>query len=231
LVHLEGSRVRFYSTETGHLERTWSVPAEAGSGFDVSPSGDTVAFYDPESDDGPVLLCDGKSGRLIGELKDGVTANGLTRDGAYSMRNCGTWKMTPPHKLYRRICWALTEEKNNSRNPIIGGRVDEDESHKNRLVITDSHTGVDLFRVPPWDLKSQCTAGYCGTLSNGKPEFVTWGRIDDNYAYPNTPSRIYIWRPRRPLGRLNFLWMPEFWLTSIFAVALAWSIWRDRRMA
>jgi hypothetical protein len=41
------------------------------------------------------------------------------------------------------------------------------------------------------------------------------------------PYRIYT--RRRPERWWGVAWLPEFWLTLLFAPALAWSVWRDRR--
>jgi len=35
---------------------------------------------------------------------------------------------------------------------------------------------------------------------------------------------------RRPEYWWGVAWLPEFWLTLLFAAALAFSLWRDRRV-
>lgn len=39
---------------------------------------------------------------------------------------------------------------------------------------------------------------------------------------------LNIWHRRRPEYWWGIAWLPEFWLTAFFAVALIWSVWRDR---
>jgi len=39
-----------------------------------------------------------------------------------------------------------------------------------------------------------------------------------------------IWRHRRPEYWWGLAWLPEFWLTVLFAGAFVWSVWRDRRV-
>jgi hypothetical protein len=34
---------------------------------------------------------------------------------------------------------------------------------------------------------------------------------------------------KRPEYWWGLAWLPEFWLTLLFAGALAWNVWRDRR--
>jgi len=41
---------------------------------------------------------------------------------------------------------------------------------------------------------------------------------------------ITIWSPNRPPYWWGVAWLPEFWLTVLFAGALVWSVWRDRRL-
>ena len=38
-----------------------------------------------------------------------------------------------------------------------------------------------------------------------------------------------VWRRRRPEYWWGVAWLPEFWLTVLFAGALGWSVWRDRK--
>jgi WD40 repeat protein len=37
-----------------------------------------------------------------------------------------------------------------------------------------------------------------------------------------------VWSRRRPEYWWGVAWLPEFWLTVVFAVAFVWSVWRDR---
>jgi len=40
-------------------------------------------------------------------------------------------------------------------------------------------------------------------------------------------NKAFIWRRRRPEYWWGVAWLPEFWLTALFAGALGWSVWRD----
>jgi WD40 repeat protein len=40
---------------------------------------------------------------------------------------------------------------------------------------------------------------------------------------------IAVWHRRRPEYWWGIAWLPEFWLTVLFAGAFAWSVWRDRK--
>ncbi|HEY3319793.1 MAG TPA: WD40 repeat domain-containing protein [Planctomycetota bacterium] len=41
--------------------------------------------------------------------------------------------------------------------------------------------------------------------------------------------RVRRWQPRRPEYWWGVAWLPEFWMTVVFASGLGWSVWRDRR--
>lgn len=41
---------------------------------------------------------------------------------------------------------------------------------------------------------------------------------------------VDVFKLHRPESHFGFLWLPECWLTALFAGAFAWSVWRDRRL-
>ena len=40
---------------------------------------------------------------------------------------------------------------------------------------------------------------------------------------------VRLWGLRRPEHWWGIAWLPQFWLTILFACLLAWSVWRDRK--
>jgi WD40 repeat protein len=46
---------------------------------------------------------------------------------------------------------------------------------------------------------------------------------------PDDPA--VVWHRRRPEYWWGIAWLPEFWMTVLFAAALVWSVWRDTRPA
>ncbi|MCY3021699.1 MAG: hypothetical protein NTW87_22025 [Planctomycetota bacterium] len=45
----------------------------------------------------------------------------------------------------------------------------------------------------------------------------------------DTYDTPFLWRRRRPEYWWGVAWLPEFWLTAVFAGAFVWSVWRDRK--
>ena len=45
----------------------------------------------------------------------------------------------------------------------------------------------------------------------------------------NSCDSIQLWSPNRPEYWWGVAWLPEFWLTLVFAGAFCWSVWRDRQ--
>lgn len=45
----------------------------------------------------------------------------------------------------------------------------------------------------------------------------------------STDCEVAVWSRRRPEYCWGIAWLPEFWLTVVFAGAFVWSVWRDRR--
>ena len=54
---------------------------------------------------------------------------------------------------------------------------------------------------------------------------------DDRIVFRENPVTVQYWTRRRPEHAWGIAWLPEFWLTALFAVALGWSIFRDRASA
>jgi hypothetical protein len=52
---------------------------------------------------------------------------------------------------------------------------------------------------------------------------------DDRFLGVLDDGRICLWSRRRSEPWRGVAWLPEFWLTVIFAGGLVWSVWRDRR--
>ena len=53
---------------------------------------------------------------------------------------------------------------------------------------------------------------------------------DHRIASVDGHNRIRVWSCNRPFYWWGVAWLPEFWLTVLFAGALGWSVWRDGRM-
>jgi hypothetical protein len=66
--------------------------------------------------------------------------------------------------------------------------------------------------------------GRSGPPGSSKVAFSQDGQRVLNRSYPQ--ESLYL---RRPEPWWGIAWLPEFWLTALFAAALAWSVWRDRR--
>jgi hypothetical protein len=52
---------------------------------------------------------------------------------------------------------------------------------------------------------------------------------DDRILTQYDHTWIGMWSRRRPEYWWGVAWLPEFWLTVLFAGALIWSVWRDRK--
>ena len=50
---------------------------------------------------------------------------------------------------------------------------------------------------------------------------------DREQAISGSSGEVSIWSRRRPEYWWGVAWLPEFWLTALFAGALGWSVWRD----
>ena len=51
----------------------------------------------------------------------------------------------------------------------------------------------------------------------------------DHGGLQETPKAVHLLARRRPEYWWGLAWLPEFWLTALFAAALLWSVWRDRK--
>jgi WD40 repeat protein len=54
---------------------------------------------------------------------------------------------------------------------------------------------------------------------------------EDGTSFVDLDDKLHVrhWRRRRPEYWWGIAWLPEFWLTALFAGALGWSVWRDRQ--
>ena len=100
--------------------------------------------------------------------------------------------------------------------------------------LLDAESGCILLSVP----FSRDSRGSSGIGGGGYS--MREGRWESRYRYaapfspdgtrliiPDDPARV--WQRRRPEYWWGVAWLPEFWLTALFAGALGWSVWRDRK--
>ena len=78
------------------------------------------------------------------------------------------------------------------------------------LRIWDLTTGTPLSRLPAFADEL--------TLSNDGNSII---------AYSDEYNSVQLFHRRRPEYWWGVAWLPEFWLTVLFAGALGWSVWRD----
>ena len=91
--------------------------------------------------------------------------------------------------------------------------------------LVSTTTGESLFKFPtsPWPNAMHVA------FSPDSTQIVTApiGRLRIKMP-PHDPSmQATIWQRRRPEYWWGVAWLPEFWLTALFAGALVWSVWRD----
>jgi len=82
------------------------------------------------------------------------------------------------------------------------------------------------------DVSDGETGTWLSTL-RGPGGYVTSAAISvnsDQVVTEDLDGLTCIWSCRRPEYWWGVAWLPEFWLTAVFAGALGWSVWRDRRM-
>jgi hypothetical protein len=63
--------------------------------------------------------------------------------------------------------------------------------------------------------------------------YVTKMSRDENWlvAHSLNARKAFVWQYRRPEKWWGVAWLPELWLSLIFAAAFVWSIWHDRQSA
>jgi len=84
-------------------------------------------------------------------------------------------------------------------------------------VIRDPQNGTVLFRM---QAEFQYRNEYNWDVMSAAGDYAAIADFRDNT----------IWHRRRPEYWWGVAWLPEFWLTALFAGALGWSVWRDRKM-
>jgi WD40 repeat protein len=87
----------------------------------------------------------------------------------------------------------------------------------------DLENGVVLTRLcglkPNWDHSDISEDGQMASISDQSQE-----QAESN------DDVLRVWQRRRPEYWWGVAWLPEFWLTALFAGALGWSVWRDGRL-
>jgi WD40 repeat protein len=58
---------------------------------------------------------------------------------------------------------------------------------------------------------------------------VRFSHDGNRIATASWDGTMRLWHRRRPEYWWGVAWLPEFWLTVLFAGALVWSVWRDRK--
>jgi WD40 repeat protein len=122
--------------------------------------------------------------------------------GNVSVRDVGTWRLAWQSEEPRCGLAAISQD---------GRRV---ATAENALIaIREAGTGLLLDAV-----------AFAG---NNETSLILTKNGDYLFAEGNHIKQI--WHRRRPEYWWGVAWLPEFWLTALFAGALVWSVWRDRK--
>ena len=96
-------------------------------------------------------------------------------------------------------------------------------SHDGRRLLTREAGGAQIWDVPSqrivWEMKEE------SHTARWHPD----GRHVLTTPLLGSERCVRLWALRRPEQWWGVLVLPEFWMTVLFAGALAWSVWRDRR--
>jgi WD40 repeat protein len=178
-------------------------------------------------DGGSVVAWEVNSGRKVFECQ----ARSMVFYGGYSLPPDGEQMfafyspdgnriVTPSDKHAVRV-WdpnsgrELFSTKGNTR-PVYTCRCFPDSS---RIVTESLDSSVRI-----WDMLT----GEQLTVLNLKSAGTLALSPDGQRICVGNGNTAYIWSRRRPEYWWGIAWLPEFWLTVLFAGALVWSVWRDR---
>jgi WD40 repeat protein len=95
-----------------------------------------------------------------------------------------------------------------------GERVVTFDLNEKRAEIRDSRKLELLFQLP----------------SDTRIWSAAWSRGGEALVLGGEDGTAVVWHRRRPEYWWGVAWLPEFWLTALFAGALGWSVWRDGRL-
>lgn len=112
-----------------------------------------------------------------------------------------------------------------------------DAEHCSRLLLQTEYGGnPNEFEFSLWDTRAQRPLAQFSaaeaTVLDASRDYLT-ARIADSgdriFCATQYDNNVHTWHRRRPEYWWGIAWLPEFWLMVLFAVALVWSVWRDRK--
>ena len=214
---------RIVTISEAHKAVLWNADDGDRGGLidEMGNDDDEHAIFSPDSRsvaivvDTGVLICDVESRRVKRVLKN----RGSIRVLAYSPdgKNIASgddpevWDVESGTKLFELKCDKAVETL--------------EYSPDGRLIQTAWSDGA----VRIWDAKTglQCAEFFENTHKKylNDSEFSPDGQRIVTASHDETAQ---IWQRRRPEAWWGVAWLPEFWMAIVFAVALIWSVRRDR---
>ena len=239
-VEHEGARIGAWNTESG-VKIFASAEFKAPDFITISPDGDRACFIDGATAD----LLDVATGASLRTRKS--DDRGMTRITAVFSP---TGDRLLVHYYYQAtflIDARDGEEIAQYDHDVCAGQFSADGARiaaigNSNALILDAKSGKVLAELPrnPRSLEDvwtsihglfveteQLTSAFAiGPPTSPLPQFSPDGK--QVLALDRSPD-LGLWRRRRPEYWWGVAWLPEFWLTAVFAVSLIWSVWRDKK--
>jgi len=204
--------------------------------FRLSPDGRFLATHSEEK----FSIWDARKGTLVSTLPAPFTKDGngqydaelaFSKDGGLFV--CANWddgirlwdthsgklKFTAPAKISRTSYLAFFPD---GMRMACNEYLHNGDTAENAIHLRDTVTG-ELLAILKADPEDDNGTEIFSISPDGNQILAEYNFIE-HYS-------MALWRNRRPEYWWGVAWLPEFWMTVVFASGFVWSVWRDRRMA
>ena len=174
----------------------------------ISPDGLRLMTYTAKENAFSAWIWNLKAAQSIAKV-EGTNPPPSYARGAWTDRNIAL--------ISRECCWIWNFAT--SKHVTIFGRSGVLFPNGTRLI---SVNGQDDATI--WDADSGTKLAMMSGIN------AVWAVSNDGMRImASNEHNAFVWKRRRPEYWWGLAWLPEFWLTVIFACAFVWSVWKDRR--